>query len=1225
MNADDQPEDAAPGEPRPPVETPIDQSAEDTKTPAGDDSVDGGAARVSTLMEESKEQIAFGSPELDTQDSPGRRFSTIDECIRFLQAEGYQNVVSPDHAQGGEGWVFRATDSLGRDLAIKVPKPTGNEEQYNRSIAKLVREAKAINQLQDCPRVVDVWSCGPEGNPCYIVLRWIDGGSLRRRYLDDELSLDVCVGIVRDIAEALSQLHQQRIVHRDVKPANVLLDGNHHAWLTDFGLAQIGDEPGEGLGTIGYYPLDQLYAAREKQTVHSACDIFGLGAIFYELLYRAFLFVPPKQGSMNLWHQKLKQPLDDFWPTQPVRFGPGTLVPGDDGIGVASSFGSDDPTFALCAEELTQLCRQMLAPNVVERPMAQDVVDQLADWLKKDAEAKAPVPEEPVQVDEPERPPVSEILWKGNLRSGSQLVGRKKLIHSLNAATAQSSSRTNVFCIVGSTGLGKSSVVGEWLQQLDQQKQWAGFRRVIVWSFKAQRTPGNTPITGLTADQFVEQALRHLGAEFQIENENAIDRGRRLAMLIQQQPTLLVLDGLELLQFHRGDHTSGRRQGQCGDQTLVALLEELATKNPGLCVVTAQLPVVDLASWNDSTVRQERLSSLTTDEGIELLRGLGVSGPQERLEAAVNLFRGRPAPLVLFGHYVRNVCEGQVQSFDEVTWNDLVEYAHEDSDLVDVSSNLLENYRQWQARMQHDVEACLLDVACLFDRPAPIEWLRLVLQEPPIDGLTDRLVRLRKPDLYKSLKRLEDWGMLEPDDRDSRHRQVDVPPTVRAFFAEQLRSEQPKAWKQAHERLFRSLPETCPDKPDLMHVPTLVAAVWHGVQASLVEEAWQLHDERLNQHIDEHGHRMVGIHHLRNQLGSPDSERISLANFFDELWDRPVSTLPPQIQCEVLRSAGIVLRAVGRFDEACDPLEEATSRFLAIGKPQMAVNSLRHLGQTHLMRGNLKLALKFARQAIDIVESTEGISHGFERVQARATYANVLHHMGHDDEARQQFENADSDQQAIYERWCLENPNGARPGQRAEAPFLHGLAGYRYGHFLLSRGETRKVIERCADPLMAERSRGYPLAIGLTHLLHARAIDLESQQAGHPVSQDAAVLMDQGVEIVRQTGQYQFMVSAYLARAALYRRSRSFPEAHEELDRAKDMIDSCELKRHAVDWHLESAELAIDELKLDHKQSAELKTDARSELATVAVLLQELSDYESCKAIYRRLLDATGS
>ncbi len=113
-------------------------------------------------------------------------------------------------------------------------------------------------------------------------------------------------------------------------------------------------------------------------------------------------------------------------------------------------------------------------------------------------------------------------------------------------------------------------------------------------------------------------------------------------------------------------------------------------------------------------------------------------------------------------------------------------------------------------------------------------------------------------------------------------------------------------------------------------------------------------------------------------------------------------------------------------------------------------------------------------------------------------------------------------------------------------------------------------------------------------------------------------MIDEGLEVILKTGQYQFIVSAYLARAALNRRvavlsqRRSvLKEVRKDLANAASLIDSCELKRHQFDWQIEKVEVLIAESQLDHQQSAYWLREAASERDSAARMLSQMPDYKS--------------
>jgi hypothetical protein len=182
----------------------------------------------------------------------------------------------------GEVWLARQ-DGLERHVAVKILLAAS----HHQSVDRLRREAQALARIQH-PHVVPVHEVGEEGGLHYYVMDLVDGRSLEEVLAAGRLSCARAAEIARQIAEALAAAHDQGVVHRDVKPANVLLaDGRDHVTLVDFGIAMSELAPtltstGDLLGTPHYMAPEQ---ARGEAYLADACtDVWGVGVTLYEML-----------------------------------------------------------------------------------------------------------------------------------------------------------------------------------------------------------------------------------------------------------------------------------------------------------------------------------------------------------------------------------------------------------------------------------------------------------------------------------------------------------------------------------------------------------------------------------------------------------------------------------------------------------------------------------------------------------------------------------------------------------------------------------------------------------------------------------------------------------------------------------------------------------------------------------------------------------------------------
>src|SRR5207244_1196558 len=140
--------------------------------------------------------------------------------------------------------------TLGREVALKVPKFRPDQQQLRE---RFLREARAAAGLQH-PHIVTVYDCGSEGDRPFIAMEFVDGAPLPQRLATERPSHRQAAQWARDLALALHHAHNQGILHRDVKPANVMIDRSNRARLMDFGLARVAVEPADA--ATGDVPAD---------------------------------------------------------------------------------------------------------------------------------------------------------------------------------------------------------------------------------------------------------------------------------------------------------------------------------------------------------------------------------------------------------------------------------------------------------------------------------------------------------------------------------------------------------------------------------------------------------------------------------------------------------------------------------------------------------------------------------------------------------------------------------------------------------------------------------------------------------------------------------------------------------------------------------------------------------------------------------------------------------
>src|SRR3954463_14780890 len=183
------------------------------------------------------------------------------------------------------GGGYRATElRLGRPVALKLIAADRAADPAFR--ARFEREARLTAAI-DHPNVIPVYAAGEDDGPLYLVMRWVAGTDLQALVrAEGRLAPQRAALIVEQVAAALDAAHDAGLVHRDVKPANVLLNAGDHVYLSDFGLTRTVDsetvvtDTNEWLGTVDYMSPEQL----DGEPTDARSDVYALGCVLYTAL-----------------------------------------------------------------------------------------------------------------------------------------------------------------------------------------------------------------------------------------------------------------------------------------------------------------------------------------------------------------------------------------------------------------------------------------------------------------------------------------------------------------------------------------------------------------------------------------------------------------------------------------------------------------------------------------------------------------------------------------------------------------------------------------------------------------------------------------------------------------------------------------------------------------------------------------------------------------------------
>ncbi|MBV8214255.1 MAG: protein kinase, partial [Verrucomicrobia bacterium] len=521
-----------------------------------------------------------------TSEQPARRF----EHYELMKGEDGNPV---ELGRGAMGVTYKAFDI---NLRCPVTLKVISERYLGDESARLrfLREARAAASVRH-PNVASVFHLGRTGGSYFYAMEFVEGETLeelikRSGPLEARLALEIAT----QVADGLAAIHERNLVHRDIKPTNVMVrlrqEGGVTAKIIDLGLAKTLDESASeaGISSPGAFAGTPEFASPEQFAGVGAdirSDLYSLGVTLWVMVIGQ---TPFRGTSAEVMYQHQHAPL----PLERLKDVPQPVVV------LLEKLLEKDPA------------QRFQTPNELLKtiPTITGAIDERRKITRQSLQKRsscAGTRKPPARLA-PEKISVARLPV-----TGSDVFGRDEDIAFLDRAWAKK--EVNVVTIVAWAGVGKSTLVNHWLRGM-AAKHYRCAELVFGWSFYRQGSSGDTS----SADEFLDAALTWFG-DPDPRLGTAWEKGERLAKLVAHRRNLLVLDGLEPLQ-----NPPGPQEGRLREPSLQALLRELATFNTGLCVITTRAPVADIADHERSSALRRDLEQLPSDAGAKLLRALGV-------------------------------------------------------------------------------------------------------------------------------------------------------------------------------------------------------------------------------------------------------------------------------------------------------------------------------------------------------------------------------------------------------------------------------------------------------------------------------------------------------------------------------------------------------------------------------------------------------------------------
>ncbi|MDA1370307.1 MAG: hypothetical protein O2971_06050 [Proteobacteria bacterium] len=683
-----------------------------------------------------------------------------------------------------------------------------------------------------------------------------------------------------------------------------------------------------------------------------------------------------------------------------------------------------------------------------------------------------------------------------------QIFGRGKELDRLNNYWDEG--QTNIVQLIAFGGVGKSTLVNRWLSDLHKE-DFGSAKQVYAWSFYWQGESSEAKSSG---DLFIEHALDWFG-DVDSTAGTPWAKASRLALHIRKSKTLLILDGMEPMQY-----PPGPKFGQIENPAIALLVRELASDNTGLCVITSRIPIGDLISFEDGRVATVNLEQLSVVASKQLLSSMGVHGNDGIFESIAQYYSGHALSLSLLGGFLRVVHKGEVEKYRSI------KSLTEEQQQGQHASNIIYAYLNWFKGTQ---ELELMYWISMFDRAVTLNTIKSLVDSKTIAGLTSKLAGLSNSKWSYSVQVLDEANLISANSL-GYDIVLDCHPIVRDFIASHLKEQESEIWIKGNESIFSYLMESAADSPgNMAELEPLFRAVIHGANARLYIEAFQVYFERIKK-------RQFSIF----TEGSHHADQACIRSFFKREWNELIEELPENVHGYLLSSVATNLIYLGEINAAIAPSSISINWFIQNELWIEAVCAAAPLVSMLIAAGKLSSALSLMEEMEPIVEKTQNSIV----IAMAANFRAYVSHL--------------SGQKSLAKKYFDQSENVLVQLRPEEFPQFPTISSY-YCKFLLDTGALQEALERSLKTFAWREQKSWQVAIDTTSLLASDllVLGLTFLKLGDRIN--AKVQLDKQIELFKAADEWLYLPTGLNSRARLHIATENFSEAVRDLNESLDI------------------------------------------------------------------------